>query len=85
MLDWFERAYWLHVELIVACGTERNFTEFALKMRLHFVSFRGPPVSFDECTECTFAFFPLHGQKYAVLDPQQFWFTASGERLFLFL
>lgn len=35
------------MELIVACGTERNFAEFALETRLHFISFRGSPASLD--------------------------------------
>ena len=31
----------------MACGTECNFTEFALETHLHFVTFQGSPASFD--------------------------------------
>ena len=35
------------MELVVACGTERNFAEFALETHLYFVTFRGSPASLD--------------------------------------
>ena len=42
----------------MACGTECNFTEFALEARLHFVTFRGSPASFD--ARYTFSLSPFY-------------------------